>query len=310
MQGLAQPFSFWHEPAPRSFEFALLCTVAYADLFNCPLTLEEMHRYLVGIETDLTTVQGVLDDGGAPDQLVQQGIYFTLSGREEIVARRSERTRAAADLWPVAIGYGQVLGRLPLVRMVAVTGALAVDNAEPGDDIDYLIVTVPDRLWLCRAMVIQFVVKPAARRGVILCPNYLLSERALTRFEHNLFTAHEIVQMVPVAGHDTYQRLCDLNRWAERFLPNAYGRPRSISTTARPASSPFLAVEPTLRSRAAGRIERWERERKIARFHRESTEETEASFSKDWCKGHFESHGRLVREALYHRLERLDWAAE
>ena len=63
-----------------------------------------------------------------------------------------------------AVRYGLTIARLPFVRMVAVPGALTMDNVEPGDDVDYLIVTAPDRLWLCRAVVIELVVKPAARR--------------------------------------------------------------------------------------------------------------------------------------------------
>jgi len=301
---------FWHNPAPKSVQAAVLCTLAYADLFDYPLTAAEIHRYLVGVKVDLPTVDGLLNNGRTPECLVRSGAYFALSGREGIVDIRGERAQAAAELWPVAVRYGEVIARLPFVRMAAVTGALAVDNAEPNDDIDYLLVTAPDRLWLCRAMIIHFVVKPAARRGITLCPNYLLSERALARFEHDLFTAHEIVQMVPLSGHDMYQRICRLNRWAARFLPNAYGQPRCIDGNRLPGRAWIHKTEPILQSPAGGWLERWEMKRKIDRFDRQCQGDTEASFSGDWCKGHFESHGQLVREALFRRLETLAWDSQ
>lgn len=291
-------------------EAALLCTLAYADLFDYPLTAHEAHRYLVGLAAGLAEVEAVLNNGRAPAQIARRGGYFTLSGREAIVDIRRDRAQAAAGLWPEARRYGSAIAGLPFVRMVAVTGALAVDNAEPGDDIDYLIVTAPDRLWLCRAMIIQFVVKPATRLQVTLCPNYLLSERALARFEPNLFTAHEIVQMVPVAGHETYHRLCEANRWAARFLPNAYGRPRAMSGEGRARPSTFGAAESILGSCAGSWLERWEMRRKIGRFDRRRQRDSDASFAADWCKGHFESHEPLVREALAHRLEALEPGAD
>src|SRR5205085_8843103 len=116
-----------------------------------------------------------------------------------------ERASVATDYWHRAIHYGHIMGGLPFVRMVAVTGALAMDNIADGD-VDYLVVTEPGRLWLCRALIVGLV-RVAALRGTELCPNYFLSERALVLHERNLFIAHEVAQMVPVAGLETYQRM-------------------------------------------------------------------------------------------------------
>src|SRR5262249_52352610 len=155
-------------------------------------------------------------------------------------------------------------GNLPFVRMVAVTGALAMDNLAD-DDIDYLIITEPGRLWLCRALVVA-VVRTAAMRGVELCPNYFLSEQALELEERNLFTAHEVTQMVPLYGMQTYQRLRELNQWTDAYLPNAGGPPRRVAPAELGRHRARRILERTLRSRVANPVERWEMRRKVRKL--------------------------------------------
>jgi hypothetical protein len=207
--------------------------------------------------------------------------------------------------WRKAIRYGRLIGSLPFVRMVGVTGALAMDNLAD-DDIDYLIVTEPGRLWLCRALVVA-VVRAAALRGIELCPNYFLSEQALQLEERNLFTAHEVTQMVPVVGLATYDRFRQLNRWTEMYLPNAGGPPRRVaSSDGGGRQRARRLVERTLRSRLVSPIERWEMRRKVRKLGQRSNGHTEASFGPDWCKGHFGDHGQLTLSRYHARLEQLE----
>ena len=297
----------WKKPTRGTMGTAIFAAVAYADVFDHPLTADEIHRYLVGRGASVRHVRLALNDGSQPEHIVRSGRYFTLPGREEVVEIRRRREGIAARLWPTAVRWGTAIARLPLVRMVAVTGALSVDNPGPRDDVDFLVVTAVDRVWICRAMIIQLVVKPAARRGTRVCPNYVLSARALTEFNRNLYTAHEIVQMVPLAGGRTYRELLRSNRWVASFLPNAYGRPRRVGQGTAASTRRLVrdVSETALRSGVGGRLEQWEMKRKIRRFGQQNGESSEASFCPDWCKGHFEGHGELVRHAFFQRLESL-----
>jgi hypothetical protein len=189
--------------------------------------------------------------------------------------------------------------------MVAVTGALSRDNVEQPDDIDYLVVTERRRVWLCRAIIIQFVVKPGARRGFDICPNYIISEDALRLSGENLFLAFELAQMIPLSGHQVYDRLRTLNDWTHCYLPNAAGSPRPDTPRA-PSGTVFSRiVETTLRTPPADGLERWERERKIRRLVPQGGGAPEVTMSADWCKGHFQSHSQLVRRAFEDRLRSL-----
>src|SRR5205823_2846997 len=133
---------------------AIVQTLAYADVFDHPLTISEIHRYLVGLRTTADVVAGLLADRRWWSRCLSFGEgFFTLRGREEIVALRQRRAATAAQYWPEALRFGQWIASLPFVRMTAITGALPMDSVEDRD-IDFLVVTETGRLWLCRAMVI------------------------------------------------------------------------------------------------------------------------------------------------------------
>jgi hypothetical protein len=294
----------WYQPVPESLDAAITWTLAYADVFDYPLTAKEVHCYLVGTRVPLPVVKDRLDGGRLPAHVSRSGNYFTLSDREHLIETRRRRTRKAAEIWPGAIRLGRAIACLPFVRMVAVTGALSMNNVTDRDDIDYLIVTAEGRLWISRAIIIQLVVKPAARRGTDVCPNYILTERAFATFDHDLFTAHEMVQMVNVAGRSAYRRMYQLNDWVADFLPNAYGRPRTAGDVSPgPNRSRVSTVaETVLRTPIGARLEDWEMKRKVRRLRRGSEDGDESCFTTDRCKGHFGGHSALVRRALSERV--------
>jgi hypothetical protein len=288
-------------------ERAIVQAVAYADVFDYPLTADEIHRYLIGVQANRGTIRATLRSSPLlANSLSRVGKLFTLSGREATVETRKARATRAAGYWRRAVRYGQLIGNVPFVRMVAVTGALAMDNMAD-DDIDFLIVTEPGRLWLCRALVVGLV-KAAALRKIELCPNYFLSDNALVLPERNLFTAHEVVQMVPLSGSATYQRLRDLNRWTFAYLPNASSAPHRVAVVDPRTRWTRRVAEGTLRGALGAPIERWEMARKVRKLGQQGNGHAEAAFGPDWCKGHFGDHGLQTLARYEDRLRALDHA--
>lgn len=298
-------------------EQAIINTVSYVDAFDYPLTLAEIHRYLISLPLPLSTVYHALKKSTlVPHRLRRLGNYYMLPGRDGVVATRQHRQTSAERLWPEAITYGRLLARLPFVRMVGVTGSLAVNNVGPAEDIDYMIVTADDRLWVCRAFVI-LLVRWAARRAITLCPNYFLAESALLLRTQNLYTAHELTQMVPLFGLPVYETMRRLNTWTDRFLPNAQGAPALPHFAG--ATEPLRAIpgHNKLEALFAGRPGRWldraEMKRKISRFRREHPGWQEAEFSAECCKGHFNQHQQRTIQAferLVNEQSRLELTAQ
>jgi hypothetical protein len=289
--------------------WGILQAVAYSDIFNYPITVEEIHRYLVGIRAPIERVQEALTSGNlVPHHIVEENRYFMLAGREHIIENRLRRARFADDKWAQAICYGSMIASFPFVRMVSVTGALALDNVEVDADLDFLIVTYPGRLWLSRALTL-LIVRLAKLSNVEVCPNYFLNEHSLLIHDKNLFTARELAQMVPLYGRDIYTRMRIINEWIYDYLPNADGLPprasmlpiRDISFT-RPIKT---ITESMLRSSPGSWLETWEMQRKIRKLTINTRASGELLFNANVCKGHFHNHGANTIAAYEQRITRL-----
>jgi hypothetical protein len=285
----------------------VLLAVAYGDIFNSAMTVDEIQRYLVGARAPIPTVrQLVWEETKQTRRLSQQGEAVCLAGREDLFAIRHRRQAIAQDRWAAARTYGRILAGLPFVRMVAVTGSLAMDNLEAGGDIDFLVVTEPGRLWLCRAMTI-LVVRWAAQYGERLCPNYFISKDSLESKPQNLYNAHELAQMVPLNNPQLYRRMRASNAWTSRYLPNAQSAPkRSLADRPGRWVQPIQRLgEAGLSGRLGGRLEDWEMRRKIARLSQQRSNQAESDFCAKCCKGHFEGHAGRAMAEFTSRVERL-----
>lgn len=286
-------------------EQAIVNTVSYVDVFDYPLTPAEIHRYLIRLPLTHAETYRLLDARLVPERLSRRDGLYMLPGREDVAEVRRERLAASRELWPAAVTYGRLIARMPFVRMVAVTGSLSVNNIARGGDIDYLVVTADDHLWVSRAFIL-LIVRWAARQGQEVCPNYFLSERALHLSDRNLYTAHEIAQMVPLYGCGVYDALRRANEWTHRYLPNAAGAPPTLNEARPylrrlPHSTGRDLLERTLATSAGRRLDRWEMTRKIQKFHRLYHGWQESDFSPDTCKGHFDRHQQRVITAYARR---------
>jgi hypothetical protein len=287
--------------------------VAYSDLFGYPLTAREIHRFLAGVPASLDAVRERLENSLlSSGRLESSGVYLTLPGRKSIVETRLHREKVSAHLWRKGLRYGRAIALLPFVRMVSVTGTLAVNNAEMGEDIDYLIVSAPHRVWLARLFVLGLV-HLGRLEGLTICPNYVFSSDALTQFEPSFFAAHELAQMVPLYGLSVYHELLRANAWAEAYLPNAFA-PSQGSSSER-GTSFFWAlfwplkrgIERVLQGRLGDALEERESRIKIAQLREEAAScgTSAAAFTPSCCKGHMEDHGRQIADAYAARLRQV-----
>ena len=288
---------------------AILRTLLYADVFGVPLTVDEIHRYTERVSASRRDIVDALENvPWLRSRVVVDPPYVALARNADAFHLRQQRERASRELMPKARTYARRLAALPYVRMVALTGSLAVSNLRDGDDdIDFLVVTAPGRLWLARLLVVSLV-HLGRLRGISLCPNYLLASDALGQTDRSLFTARELAQMIPLYGCDVYRDLLDANAWARAVLPNGFSSDGALVYDGLSSLVNWLkrVGESVLAGGIGDALERIEMKRKIRRLATSASRSGTASarFGASVCKGHLGDYGAQVRQAYMERLQR------
>jgi hypothetical protein len=208
-------------PAQR----ALLKTLAYADVFDYPLTGVEIKYWLIW------SYPRPCPQNLPLAKLDKSGKYYYLPGRAKIIQLRQQRHYFSQLKLKKAQKLTKFLSLIPWIKMVSVTGALSMNNAREEDDIDLLIITAANRLWLTRLfLVILLELLQLRRRPHVLsspnkvCLNLFLDEAslALPIAQRDLYTAHEVCQVKPLLNREkTYEKFLGANSWTEVYLPQA-----------------------------------------------------------------------------------------
>ncbi len=284
----------------------ILKPILYTDIFDYPLTFDEVYQFLE-VEATSDEVQTWLKKAIDTGKLVCVDGYYSLTGRDHLAAKRQERQKVSQLLWPKAIVYTHWIATLPFIKMVAITGSLAVNNPRDNlDDVDYLIVTRAGRLWFCRAMII-LLVKYVHRRGVHLCPNYIITENALA-FEHDFFVARQMVQMKPVYGKSCYLQLRENNAWTTIYFPqgsdlNLEKMNDELSILQRTFKK---AAELMLTGFWANPLERWLQTKQITKhtkLAKQRGSQDKVIFTADVCKGHYNGHNHKTMISYRQQLQ-------
>jgi len=294
---------------PQDLDAAIVATIAYSDVFDMPLERDRLGPFLIGVPADEAALDGALETLANEGGISIENDLLYLPGREEVLVVHAERTQRATEMWSDAQLWGKRLGRLPFVRAVAITGGLACDSVADHDDIDFLIVTKPGRLWLTRLLCVMLV-HIGRTRGVDLCPNYLVAEDSLALAERTSYTARELAQMVDIVGPDVLDAMRLENGWLTDYLPNASLSGSRTRTTVLGRGRVRTVVESVIGSKLFDGVERWEMNRKVSRLQGVASRRPEvgrpdeSSFSPSVCKGHMVGNASGIEIAWRERIER------
>jgi hypothetical protein len=216
-----------HDYSKLNYKQAVLATLAYFDIFNYPLTQKETTRYLFKLTPDAHHVEMTLNESG---HIKKRGSYFHLKQSPQNIEMRHSNEIIAKKLWARVEKYRRLFETMPFIQLVSICNNLAINNTNENSDIDLLIITKPNRLFISRLILTFWLHIFGIRRhgkkvAGRFCLSFFITENALD-FESirkeplDIYLSYWLANLQPITGNrETYhQLLLQNNEWMKHVF--------------------------------------------------------------------------------------------
>ncbi len=223
-------------------EDRILSTIRFFDLQNLPLTASEVFKYLLGqpgvdddyelkvqqevAAVDFAVVISVLDSLVSRGALDQFRGYVCLPGKRLIIGERLRALAHGRVREKRLARFMPFVRHLPFVRGVALAGSQAFGKERKESDIDLLVITDREFLWVARTLITGYFQLLGIRRhhdkiADRICLNHYVIESAAPLAGQNLYTALEYYKFRPLVYPGSLYHFQKNNiSWIEQFFPN------------------------------------------------------------------------------------------
>ena len=219
----------------EKIEQAVLKTLAYRSVFNYPLTLKGVRRWLITDRTPaLDKIASALNNLVKQEILGRQQGYYFLAGEENSIAQRQIKVKESLVKLGLARQVFSKISFLPTVKVVALTGAVAAGNAAADDDIDIMVICAQNSLWITRLILVLWLNIVGRRRKPKdksykdkICLNLFLdtTKLFLADGKRSLYSAYEILQARPLIDKNhSWLDFLKANDWIIKFIKPEYQR--------------------------------------------------------------------------------------
>jgi hypothetical protein len=214
----------------KSLQEHILETLSYYDIFNYPLRMKEIFRFLQTGNVSEAQIQTELDSLCDEKMIFQFGEFYTMQNNSALAERRKKGNEEAKKYLQLAKRQAKLIASFPFVRAVMASGSLSKGYMDENSDLDFFIVTEPGRLWIARILLVMYKRVFLFNSHKYFCVNYFVDTEHLEIEEKNLFTATELATVIPLYGGEHFHNLFESNNWIKNIFPNH--QPRSIKDVA------------------------------------------------------------------------------
>ncbi|MBU2523668.1 hypothetical protein KKG71_00545 [Patescibacteria group bacterium] len=199
---------------------AVLSTAAFFDLFDYPLTLDELEKYLFGeIKHDRKNLEIYLKQ--SPKIAIMDGVFY-LSDRAGLHKERVIKEGLSKKLWLKVNKFAGKLSYLPFIKSVCVCNNLAFNCPQPESDIDLFIITKKNRLFTARILItiLSHILGVRRHKGKIaqrFCLSFFVCEENLDFSKlaikpYDIYLAYWIKTLKPVIDNGVMVKFLQNNR--------------------------------------------------------------------------------------------------
>ncbi|MGH2575664.1 MAG: nucleotidyltransferase domain-containing protein [Ignavibacteria bacterium] len=207
---------------PQSIKKDVLRTLLYYDIFNYPLKDNEVFKLLpcnsIARLEFLEQAKKFSDEKN--NSFAYKDGYFYIKPNEHYIQQRLNKESYSKKQWMAARVITHIIKRFPFVRAVLVTGSLSKNNSDKKSDLDFMVITKKNRLWIPRTLLMLFKKIFLLNSYKYFCINYFISEESLEIEEKNIFTAAEIAHIKATFNSGLMEKFIRSNEWIKDFFPN------------------------------------------------------------------------------------------
>lgn len=191
-------------------------TILYFSIFRHPLKIEEIHSD--------TKYMDMADTAMELECLIKKGIlnkvdeFYVFGNDLDSVTRRLKGSLHASKALIKANKRAEFISKFPYVEAVAVSGSLSKGYHDENSDIDFFVITRPNRLWICRTLLMLYKKIFLLNSRKYFCINYFISSSTLEIEEKNRFTATELKSLIPMQGKEVFKEFYSKNLWVNDYF--------------------------------------------------------------------------------------------
>lgn len=200
----------------------ILRQLLYYDIFDHLLSKEELIRDCSFAEQ----AEVCLDEMLKQEQVFEMDGYYSVRKDKRLVEKRKKGEENTRRSMPRARKMARLISQFPFVRAVALSGSISKGYMDSFKDVDYFIITKPNRLWLSRTMLVFYKKVFLLNSFRFFCLNYFIDENNLEITDQNIFTATELNTLIPIYGFELTRVLQQSNNWVRAY----YGSLRKNET--------------------------------------------------------------------------------
>lgn len=284
--------------------------LAYFDVFEHPLTLDEIVN-LGDTYHPKSSYKEKLEELINKNVCYNYQDFYSLNPNiKDFVLKRKNKEFEAKKYFSKLPFFVSLISKFPFVRGIAISGSLSKGVMHDDGDIDYFIVTAPERLWICRSFLVLFKKIFLLNSKKYFCVNYFVDENNLNIIDKNIFTAIEITYLLPVFNEDLIQKLKQENNWTNAYFPH-FNHPIKINIDSSKKKK-NKGNELIFHSKLANHLDLWLMKLTFKRWRKKFSHFKDAKFeltmrtNRGISKHHPQDFQNKVLEKLNKKLEYLN----